>query len=163
MDIVFKDAWRRNDPRQAQDAKAFWHGLVPPAERERRVTELCCMAYLGDRLIGLSTAYPTVFPQVKARLAAYRCAIAPEFRRHELAKTITSRSIDILKRWSAKNPEEKVLGLAAVIQAAELQGMALRPVWPEYDLDLNLACYLPTGEQLRVAWFEHARLQAMRA
>ena len=160
MDIVFRDAWRRNDQRQAQDAKAFWHGLIPPAERERRVTELCCMAYKGDRLVGLSTAYLTFFPQVKARLAAYRCAIDPEFRRHELAKAITSRSIAILKRWSDANPSEKVLGLAAVIQALELRGMALRPVWPEYELDLNLACYLPSGEQLRVAWFPNVKIQA---
>jgi hypothetical protein len=160
MDIVFKEVWRRDDPGRARDAKAFWEGLIPPAERERRAKELCCMAYQGGRLIGLSTAYPTVFPQVKARLAAYRCAVAPDFRRHELAKAVTSRSIAILKRWSERNPEEKVLGVAAVIQAVELRGMALRPVWPEYDLDLNLACYLPTGEQLRVAWFPNVKIEA---
>ena len=91
---------------------------------------------------------------------AYRCAIDPEFRRHELAKAITSRSIAILKRWSDANPNEQVLGLAAVIQAPELRGMALRPVWPEYELDLNLACYLPSGEQLRVAWFPNVKIQA---
>lgn len=156
--VVFKEAWRRNDAKLARDAWAFWEGLVAPAERERRVHELCCMAYEGERLVGLSTAYPAVFPQLKARVATYRCAVAPQFRRHELAKQITSRSIDILKRWSAAHPDEQVLGLAAVIQATELQGMALRPTWPEYGLHLNLACYLPTGEQLRVAWFPHASL-----
>jgi hypothetical protein len=159
VSVVFKEAWRRNDLKQADQARAFWEGLVPPAERERRVKELCCMAYEGDRLVGLSTAYPAVFPQLKARVATYRCAVAPAYRRHELAKQITSRSIAILERWSADNPGEKVLGLAAVIQAPELRGMTLRPTWPEYDLDLNLACYLPTGEQLRVAWFSHARLE----
>ena len=156
VDVVFETAWRRDDPGQAEQARAFWEGLLPAAERERRVSELCCMAYEGDRLVGVSTAYPMAYPQVKARLFTYRCAIAPDFRRHELAKRITGRSIAILRDWVADNPGEDTLGVAAVIQAAELQGMALRPLWPDHGMDLNLACYLASGEQLRVAWFPHA-------
>lgn len=158
MDIVFKEVWRRNDPQQAAEARTFWEGLLSPEERERRVTELCCMAYDGDRLVGLSTALPAELPEVNACLAMYRCAVAPGARRRDIAKQITGRSIAILQAWSAAHPEEKVLGVGAVIQAEELLGMGLRPLWPDAG-NLNLAFYLPGGRQLRIAWFSHARLR----
>jgi hypothetical protein len=37
------------------------------------------------------------------------------------------------------------------------------PVWPEYGLNLNLAGYSGQGEQIRVSWFPHARVETGRA
>ncbi len=50
------------------------------------------------------------------------------------------------------------MGMAAVMQAAEYQDRLCEPFWPEHGLHLNFACYTPKGQQLRVAWFEHARI-----
>ena len=161
MDIVFEDAWRQGDATRARQAKLFWarlnHGLVE--ERNRWASELCCMAYDGDQLVGVSTAALRVLPQLPVRLAMYRCAVAPEFRRRELAKRLTARSIEILQRWSANNPAEKVLGLAAIIPAGELGAMPLRPAWPDRGLHLNLAALTPQADQIRIRWFDHARLE----
>ncbi|HYG28142.1 MAG TPA: hypothetical protein VD906_14715, partial [Caulobacteraceae bacterium] len=40
------------------------------------------------------------------------------------------------------------------------RGKQLEPTWPEHGLHLNLACYLQSGHQLRVAWFDHGRVEA---
>ena len=74
MEITFVDAWRRDDPELAVAAKAFWerNSLVPAGERERRVSELCVLGYVGDELAALSTAALTINPQLHARVAMYR-------------------------------------------------------------------------------------------
>lgn len=159
-DVVFKDAWLRDDPQLEADAKAFWttFGLAE-AERERRAKELIALAYIDGKLAGVSSAKLMVMPVLRARIAYYRCAIVPEFRRKDLSYRLSGHARRLLEDWSKEHPEEKLAGLAAVIQAAEYQGKQLEPTWPEHGLHLNLACYLQTGEQLRVAWFDHGRLE----
>ncbi len=161
MEITFVDAWRRDDPELAVAAKAFWerNSLVPAGERERRVSELCVLGYVGDELAALSTAALTINPQLHARVAMYRCAVAPAFRRHDVSYRISGHSRFLLEAWSAEHPEEKLMGMAAVIQAAEYRDKQREPIWPEYGLELNLAGWTDRGEQLRVAWFRHAKLE----
>jgi len=159
-DVVFKDAWRRDDPQLEADAKAFWETFkLPPAEQDRRAKELIALAYIDGQLAGVSSAHLMVMPLLHARVAYYRCAIVPEFRRKDLSYRLSGHARGLLEAWSKEHPEEKLAGLAAVIQAAEYHGKQLEPTWPEHGLHLNLACYLPSGEQLRVAWFDHAHVE----
>ena len=62
----------------------------------------------------------------------------------------------MLERWSLEAPQEKVQGVAAVIQADNFEEMKRRPKWP--GSGLNLVGYTEEGQQIRVAWFDHARL-----
>ncbi len=161
LDVVFEEAWRRNDPAQARDAIAFWEklGLVPPAERERRVSELVAIARIDGEVVALSTASLAVLPPLKARFAMYRCAVAPAFRRHDVSYRISGWSRERLEAWSAAHPAEQVAGMAAIIQAQEYRIKQHEPTWPEHGLHLNLVGYTQRGEQIRVAWFNHARVE----
>ena len=160
-EVQFAVAWGRDDWKYAADAKAFWEklGLISPEERERRVSELCIMAYGEGQLVGLSTVTFAVLPQVRARFAMYRCAVSPDFRKHDLATLLSSNTRTVMEAWSLDNPAEKVLGLGAIIQAAELRAKGLQPNWPDENLHLNLMGYTQRGEQIRIAWFRHARLE----
>ena len=67
--------------------------------------------------------------------------------------------IEELGRACAPGPYLATVLAAAVIQAAEYRDKQREPIWPEYGLELNLAGWTDRGEQLRVAWFRHAKLE----
>jgi hypothetical protein len=159
-DIRYVTAWRRDDSRHAADAMAFWRALELPLElAERRVKALCSLAYAGGRAVGLTTIEMTFYPILRARFAFYRCAVAPDFRQHQLATLLTRHTLVTLEGWSLENPQEKIQGLATLLQAHELDAKARNPIWGEYYGNLNLAGYTNSDEQVRVAWFRHARLE----
>lgn len=161
LEFTFEEAWRKDDPKHAEDAKAFWEslGLVSGPERERRVSELIAIARQGGEVVAVSTASLGMLPQLKARFAIYRCAVSPAFRRHALSYRISGWSRERLEEWSAAHPEEAVVGMAAIIQAQEYRIKQHEPTWPEHNLHLNLVGYTQRGEQIRVAWFNHARVE----
>ena len=160
MSVTLIDAWRRVDPDRAADALKFWTSLgLGPADRQERLSEICALAYVGETFAGVATAYLADAPPLRARMAFYRCAVAPAFRKRDIAYRLTGYTRRVLERWARAHPEEKVMGMAAAIEAAELSGFQLKPTWSEHDLHLNLAFYLEDGKQLRVAWFKHARLE----
>ena len=155
-----RPAWRLDDPAIARDAIAFWKRvqILPPGVRpEDRVSELVAVAYRKSAVIGVATAQLTAIKTLHGRFAAYRCAVDPAHRRQGLALALTLFSRDLIEQWSLDHPEEKVLGLAAVVENPDLADRLREPVWPR--LRLNLAHFLPDGRQLRVAWFAHARVE----
>ena len=154
-----RPAWRLDDPEIARDAVAFWQRmqiLPPGVQPEDRASELVAVAYANGEVVGVATAQLAQIKTLRGRFAAYRCAVDPAHRRQGLARALTVFSRDLLEQWSLQHPEEKVLGLAAVVENPDLAARLREPVWP--TLRLNLAHFLPDGRQLRVAWFAHARV-----
>ncbi|HEX6859076.1 MAG TPA: hypothetical protein VF138_02590 [Caulobacteraceae bacterium] len=161
LNIQWVNAWKRDDWKVEADAKAFWEklGLISAEERERRVKELCAAGYLDGQLVVVSTVTVSVFPQFKARLGMYRCAVDPAYRRQDLAERISGYTRQVLEMWSVENPAEKLLGYGAIIQAPELMRKGLEPIWHDWGTDLVLAGYTQRGEQIRIGWFRHTRLE----
>jgi len=160
-EFEFRPAWCLDDPKIMEDAKEFWRNLkvLAPAEIERRASELIAAAYLDDKLVAVSTANFGMVEHLRARFAMYRCAVAPEYRRHHLSYQISGFSVGVLEKWALENPHEQIMGVAAIIQASQYKsGKQREPMWPEYDLNLNFVGYTNRGEQIRVAWFKHALL-----
>lgn len=157
----FLPAWRRADPKIEQDAREFWRAmrLIAPPEIERRIPELVAAAYVDERLVAVSTAEFNMLPQLRARFAMYRCLVSPEYRRHHLSYRISGYSREVLEEWSLANPHEKIVGMAAIIQAREYKQKQREPMWPEYGLNLNLIGYNNVGSQVRVAWFKHGLVE----
>ena len=160
--IQYVTAWRRDDPKHVADAMAFWSelGMLSAEAAEQRASELCSLAYAAGRLVGLSTVKLQMAEPLRSRLAFYRCAVVPELRRQSLAIMLTRHTLITMEGWSHENPDEKVNGLATVLQADELDEKALNPVWSEHYGNLNLVGHTPAGAQIRLAWFRHARLEA---
>lgn len=156
----FRPAWHRADPQIETDAREFWRGmrLLALPEIEKRIPELIAGAYVNDKLVAVSTAEFNVLPQLRARFAMYRCLVSPEYRRHHLSYRISGYSCGLLEKWSLENPHERVVGMAAIIQASEYKAKQREPMWPEYGLNLNLVGYNNMGSQIRVSWFKHGRV-----
>jgi hypothetical protein len=64
-----------------------------------------------------------------------------------------------LERWSREFSGEQVMGMAAIIPAGAYKDARSEPIWLDGGLNLTLVGYLPGGEQLRVSWFRHARVE----
>ncbi|HYJ29958.1 MAG TPA: hypothetical protein VEW25_06415 [Allosphingosinicella sp.] len=154
-----RPAWRRGDADIERDAIAFWNrlGILPQGVRpEDRARELVAVAYQGDRLVGVATAALGRIEALKARFAMLRGAVEPEHRRSRLGFDLAVLSRELIETWSRAHPEERVLGLGAIVESPDLAERARRPLWPQTRL--NLIGYTPEGRQIRVAWFAHAEL-----
>lgn len=157
--VEIRPAWRREDPELERDVVAFWRRLeiLPPhVAPEARAKELCCLGYADGEVAAVSTAVIEVLPFLRARFALLRVAVSPAHRRRHLALDIVKASRHVLEQWSRGAPQEKVQGVAAVIQAANLEERKRLPRWP--DVGLDLVGYTDDGQQIRVGWFDHARL-----
>jgi GNAT superfamily N-acetyltransferase len=159
-ELVFKTAWRQNDPQTMEEAKAFWAqtGLVAEGYRARRAEELGVLAYDGDRLVCVATAELALLPGLRARFAVAQLVVDPEFRRQSVSRRTFGRLLTVIEAWSAEHPEEKLVGMAAVIEAKEYAEKQREPVWPDWGLNLGLVGYTQKNQQIRVSWFRHARV-----
>jgi hypothetical protein len=126
-----------------------------------RAEELCLAAYGDGELVGVSTMVLETVPQLRCRLGFRRCLVAPEHRQQGLARKLGINSRALLAQWSQDNPQEKVLGMATIVESQMLDEVSKIPVWPNAPglNGLVLVGYTPAGQQVRVSWFEHARLE----
>jgi hypothetical protein len=62
----------------------------------------------------------------------------------------------ILETWSAEHPEERLAGFGGIIESPDLRAAQSQPYWPISRF--GLIGFTPDGRQIRVAWFEHFRL-----
>ena len=154
-DIRFVDVWRRADAKVAAEAVAFWKGLdaLPPGiPAEERAKELCTVAYRGGELIGVSTMVLDMLPQLKARFGFFRCLVAPDYRRQGLAYRFGVHCRNLLADWSKRHPEEKVLGMATIVESSALDEFSKAPVWQSPGVNgLGLIGYTAKGRQIRVS------------
>jgi hypothetical protein len=155
-------AWRLDDLMIMEDAGTFWRhlrALPPQVSPEERAKELCVVAYVGDQLVGVSTVSLELHPRLRARVGVFRCLVSPEYVHRRLAKRLTDYSRLVLEEWSRENPHERVLGMLFVLESPKFDLLEKRPVWRgSNDAHYWLIGFTPKGQQIRLTWFKHARL-----
>lgn len=158
-EVSFASAWRLHDLKIEKDAQDLWRGLkmIPEAEIQQRLKQLCAAAYVDGELVAIATAEPIFLSHL--RFLHYRCAVSPTYRRHEMAWRLTAFAHDLLEQWSLANPQEKISGLLATMEAREFSGHLGAPILPKHGLNLVFIGHKPTGEQLRAMWFKHANVE----
>lgn len=123
-EISFKAAWEKSDPQLKREARAFWQGLgtaITSEEIEERLPQLCALAYDGNKVIAVSTAYRFPFPRLRSHFAYYRTAVADGYRRQRVAARLCSFSHATIQEWQKAHPEEKMQGLFIILQAPEFK------------------------------------------
>lgn len=154
----FRPAWRLGDAAIERDAIDFWTrtGILPAGVTpQQRARELVAVAYREGRMVGVLTAKVGRLDQVRARLAFIRAAVGPEHRRGHISLVLYLYARDLLERWSAEHPEERLAGLGAFVEGRELAERARRGNGPTR---LGLIGFMPDGRQIRVCWFRDFRL-----
>ncbi len=158
VEVDLRAAWRRDEPEITRDSIAFWErlGILPPdVTPEDRARELAAAAYRDGRLVGVTTATISPYPPLRARFAFLRTAVDADERRRLTSTALSVFTREVIEQWSAEHPEERVFGLAAIIESEQLRQRRRDPIWE--NTRLNLAGFLGDGRQVRVAWFAHAR------
>jgi hypothetical protein len=161
----YRTVWRCADATVERDALAFWRALdlLPEgADPRRRLDALCVVAYRGRHLVGTLETPLRRIELVRSRLAMIR-VIAPSERRGAslasrlLPARLVLKGQKLLEEWSLAHPEEKVMGLGAIVPPGTFGQKVKRAVWEPSGL--VLANKSPGGQQLRVCWFPHARVE----
>jgi GNAT superfamily N-acetyltransferase len=157
--ISLREAWRRDDAGIEADVIQFWQRLrLLPSEADpaARAKEILLAAYDGDRVIGVMTAEVGRVDRVRARLAMTRGAVDPAYRRRQIGRVMHLMHRAIVEQWARDHPEEQVAGLGGIVQSAVLAEQARAPYSPIHHY--MLIGYTPDGHQLRVSWFDWARV-----
>jgi hypothetical protein len=160
--VTLVPAWQLHDARIADDAKAFWRRLrvLPPSvSADQRAMELCAAAYIKNELVGVSTISLEYHPGLRSRLGIFRCLVSPDHTQRRIAKRLTDYSRGLLENWSKQNPQEEVLGMAFTLESQKFELLRKRPVWRGTNNAYYwLIGYAPNGNQIRLTWFAHARV-----
>ncbi len=158
--IVFRSLWGLDDPKARQDAKNFWlREGVTPEFIDLRINELCAIAYDGDDPVAVATAQIAYAASLRNKFFRYRCMVASHFRQRDMAWRISSYAFKQLQDWSLQHPEEKILGLMLYIETDKFAVPQREPVREHLGMTLNFVGYSPKGQQVRIVWFDHAKLE----
>lgn len=152
-------AWRKNDPKFEKDAIALWQrlGVIPPDQQaERRAKQLTAVAYLGDELVGATTAFIDDLPALNTKGAINRILISPEHRGMGILSKLMGTAFQELESWAAAHPEEGVSCLAGVRQDSSDDPLVNRPF--NSASGTTLIGYTDSGKQIRIRWFGHYRV-----
>lgn len=158
-DIEVRPAWMRGDAKIEADALALWDrlGVLPDdVDPARRAKELVAAAYKEGVLIAVATARIEHIAFLRARLAVLRSLTDPAHRRGHVQVALTAPVKKELEDWAAAHPEEKLAGVIGFVERGiwgDLARMPVTPPWP-----LTLAAYTEDGQQVRLAWFDHFRV-----
>lgn len=158
-DISIRSAWRQDNRQFEQDAIAFWERLdrLPAGERpEDRAKQLITVAYDGERLVGVTSAFIEFYPPLHQILAFYRILLDPEFRGHNLMPLLVQKAFRVIGQWSKAHPAEQVAGLGSVRQSAHLTENFRSP----YGRSIGAAMIgiSESGDRVSVRWFDHIRV-----
>lgn len=156
---TLRPVWRNHDAAAERDVLAFWREgrlLSQDVDLATRLNELCVIAYAGNKVVAVNTAVLTRLEQVHARVAMLRLALAADHRDLDLAASVLQLAKDQLQDWAARHPEERVMGIAAVVQTRGLGTKGNEAVW--LPSGLAVVGHADGGQQLRLAWFPDATI-----
>jgi GNAT superfamily N-acetyltransferase len=159
LGVEWRPAWRLRDAAIEADAKALWRrlALLPDGiDPDLRADELVCAAYVDGDLVAAATAFVREIEFLRARFAMLRVSVAPDYRRHAVSRRMSGLAREVLEKWSFDHPEAEVMGMATVVQNADIAAKPRGAIWRSSGL--VLVGYTDAGEQVRVAWFDHARV-----
>ena len=166
--FAIETPWRHVDDALAAEIVEFWrrHRALPRgADPRDRARQVCVLARLDGAIMGLSTAYTDDYRPLARRFYFYRMFLDPDLRstrlvayehagRHAFAAIhLVEESYRVLAAWSKSHPDEQVAGMAAVYESPEIGSRGI-----DFG-NLVLIGYDAKGQQMRVAWFPHARVE----
>ncbi len=157
-DVSILPAWRKHNTDFERDAVAFWarlSGLPEDIPPEARAKQLSSVAYVGEKLVGVTTAFVDYYPPVRANLAFYRILLDPDHRGARTMPPLVMEAFRAIEAWAKENPQAAVAGFGSVRQAIVTEEKFRSPY--ARSTGAALIGFTPSGSQLRVRWFSHFR------
>lgn len=145
------------DPALIEALLDFWGahgGLTGAAARDRLDDVLCARRDEGGEIVAVNSAAPALAPLVGQRFWIYRSLIAP--RADELAEMemLEAARSELARHFTGGRGEP--LGMCVLVGDRGLIERNPQAVWK--TAELLFAGYTEHGEQVRISYFEGARL-----
>lgn len=156
--------WKRVTPELKEEVLAFWkrNRAIGNLERaQQRADEVVCLARGDDgELCAVSTAVVRVLPRLLQPMYYYRLFLAKSVRGQGQVIPFYNRAREVLQAYNASLPEPESLGVLLELESRYLDAYYKQAHIVEADS--TFIGYSPRGLQLRVSYFEGARLLAPR-
>ena len=159
--IETRAVWQTNDPAVAGDVTALWDELaaVFPKDRSDRLKELAVVAYDGGRIAGACTARAIDYKILRAQVFHLRPVIRPGERHDEVLFHLLAAAKASLQPWAQARPAQRLKGMLLIFNSAAYDGLYPEPILRRQGVELVLSSCTDEGHQIRVIWFDDARLE----
>lgn len=152
--------WKQVTPELRAELLAFWKGnnaIGDPTRAQARADEAVCVARDDDgALVAVSTAVIKVLPRLRQPMYYYRLFFAKSVRGQGQVIPFFNQAREVLQAYNAGLPQPESLGVLLELESRYLDAYYKRAHVPEADS--TFIGYSPRGMQLRVSYFEDARL-----
>lgn len=159
-DIELRSAWKKDDPALRRDTETVWDALnaVFPREREDRLKELVAVAYDAGKPVGVCTARAIEYKVLRTHIFYLRANILPGPQHGDVFLHLLSAAKAALEPWARAHPGERLKGILAMFDNDGFDALYPEPVLRRLDFELVLTGYTDEGRQIRVLWFDDAKL-----
>lgn len=159
----FVAVWKGVTEELAAELTAFWarNRAIPDADRAAaRARQAVCIARGADgALVGVGTAVMRILPRLRQPMYYYRQFFSPDFRGQKRTVPFFNFAREVLESYNAALDEPESLGVLLELENAML---ASRYIFAhEPAANSTFIGYSQKGLQLRVTYFEGAKLHAL--
>lgn len=162
MKVDVTPVWKQVAPELADELVAFWrdhNAIVNEAIARRRVEQVVCIARdEHGTLCGVGTALVKVLPRLRQPTYYYRQFFAKALRGQHQELAFFQRCKQVLQAYNAGLTQAESLGILLEIENAKIAAAYKRAIEPGFEA--VFIGYSPRGLQLRVSYFDDARLLA---
>lgn len=159
MKLDFVPVWKQVTAELAQELAGFWqaNNAMEAGATANRAQQAICIARDGNgALCGVATAEVKVLPRLRQPMYYYRMFFARTVRGQQQFLPFFLFAKEVLQDYNAGLDAKEGLGLLL-----ELENSKLGKAYPhayEPAFDATFIGYSPRGLQLRVSYFDNARL-----
>jgi hypothetical protein len=152
--------WKDIGPELRRELVDLWartRSITDAFTAQSRSSQAVCIARDGSgAIVAVGTAMVRVLPRLQEPLYYYRQFFAPEVRGQGLAVSFYNRARAVLAAYNASLPAAESLGVLLEVENAQLAQRYDRAYVAEAES--TFIGYSPRGLQLRVGYFEGAKL-----
>lgn len=162
MKVEIVPVWKQVTPELAQELMAFWQAnqaIVEPAAAASRALQAVCIARDdAGALCGIGTAVVKVLPRLRQPMYYYRQYFAKGLRGHHQELPFYLRAKQALQDYNASLAPPESLGILLEVENSKIAAAYKHAYEPAFDA--TFIGYSPRGLQLRVSYFDDAKLLA---
>jgi len=160
MAVEIIPVWNKVDKALEAELTRFWidhKAMLDESKASERAAQVVCIARDGDKLVGVSTAYPRIVPMLRQPMYYYRNYISPDYRSAGLSIPFINQSFAEIERQEAAKGQALCIGVILSIENQRLVKHYDQARW--WQSGFVYAGISRDNTQLRVKYFEGARLR----
>ena len=159
MSVEILPVWKRVGPELQAEIARYWieNGAMTDQSRAAdRAAEVVCIARDGERIVGVTTAYPRIVPMLRQPMYYLRMHIATAARNQALSIPFVKDSFAEIERQELARDTPMCIGVILQLQNERLARHYDEAYW--WQSKFVYAGISRDGQQIRVRYFDGVRL-----